>query len=184
MPVDLKSIHTDNGGEFINTLLAGWCMSKKIDFYRARPHRRNDTCHVEQKNYNVIRQAVGYARFDTQEELQLICEIYEHLRLLVNHFYPSAKLIEKRREGSRVYKKYDQPKSPYRRLMEWKELPEEVRQKLKEEHRRLRPTQLKKRITELQDQLYQIARSKHMWRPGSEPEMTTPAGTGGAGQDV
>jgi hypothetical protein len=173
LPVPLKSLHTDNGGEFINTLLAGWCIRQKIDFFRARPHRRNDTCHVEQKNYNIIRQAVGYARFDTDEELQVIREIYEKLRLLVNHFYPSVKLIEKRREGSRVYKRYDKPQSPYQRLMRWPGLPEETRQKLQEEHRRIRPMQLKAQIDQLQEKLYRMARNRRVWGSENLPQPTS-----------
>jgi hypothetical protein len=116
---------------------------------------------VEQKNFNLIRLAVGYARFDTPQEVHLLGQLYAELRLLVNHFYPSMKLVEKRREGSHVYKRYDTPQTPYRRLLECAELDQGIKQRLREEHRRLRPLQLKKRITELQDQLYRLVRAKN-----------------------
>jgi len=40
-------------------------------------------------------------------------EIYRELRLLVNFFYPSMKLIEKTRVGSKVKKKYDIARTSY-----------------------------------------------------------------------
>lgn len=160
VPVPIKSIHTDNGGEFINELLVQWCQQREIDFYRARANRKNDTCYVEQKNFNIIRQAVGYARFETEEEVALLAQLYKHLRLLVNHFYPSVKLIEKRREGSHLYKKYDKPQTPYRRLMDCPDVSKEGKERLFEEHRRLRPMLLKGRITEIQDRLYYLGRVK------------------------
>jgi hypothetical protein len=166
-PVPMKSLHTDSGGEFINTQLWAWCDRHHIQFCRGRPHRRNDTCHVEQKNFNLIRLAVGYARFDTPQEVRLLGQIYAQLRLLVNHFYPSMKLVQKQRIGSRVIKRYDSPKSPYRRLLDCSSLEEPVKQRLRQEHRKLRPLQLKKDIAQLQDQLYRLARNKYS--PASGP---------------
>jgi hypothetical protein len=160
-PIPLKSIHSDNGGEFINKQLLRWCDKHGIRFYRSRSARKNDTCYVEQKNFNIIRQAVGYARFDTEQELVLIDELYSQLRLLVNHFYPSAKLVEKRREGSRVYKRHDTPKTPYRRLVECENIDQQIKEQLKEQHRKLRPLQLKQRITEIQEHLYRLASRKY-----------------------
>jgi hypothetical protein len=159
-PVPMKSLHTDTGGEFINLRLLDWCQRHHIELRRGRPYRRNDTCYVEQKNFNLIRQTVGYARFDTPQEVQLMGQLYGQLRLLVNHFYPSMKLVEKRRVGSHVYKRYDSPKSPYRRLLDCADLAEDIKEQLREEHRRLRPLQLKKRIAQLQEQLYRLARAK------------------------
>jgi transposase InsO family protein len=163
LPVKIQSIHTDNGGEFINKQLVAWTEENHIAFYRSRAYRKNDTCFVEQKNYNVIRQAVGYSRFDREEEIEMIRELYSYLRLLVNHFYPSAKLLEKIRKGSKVYKKYDQPKTPYRRLLNSPHLSDELKDKLKEEHRRLRPMELKHRIITLQNRLYTYAKKKRYW---------------------
>ena len=68
----MKSLHTDCGGEFINTQVVAWCQKHGIEFRRGRPYRRNYTCYVEQKNFNRIRQAVGYVRFDTPQERELI----------------------------------------------------------------------------------------------------------------
>lgn len=172
-PIPLKSLHSDSGGEFINTQLLAWCEAHHIQFSRSRPYRKNDTCFVEQKNYNVIRQAVGYARFDSQQEIERIGQLYTPLRLLVNHFYPSMKLMEKRRVGSHVYKRYDKPQTPYRRLLDCASLDPQIKDRLREEHRKLRPLALKKRISQLQDQLYRLARAKYAPSAASlSPEQT------------
>jgi len=93
----------------------------------------------------------------------LLQELYGKLRLLVNHFYPSVKLIEKTRVGSRVQKKYDKPKTPYRRLLECTVFDETIKEDLRSQHRRLRPMTLKKRIMQIQGQLYQSAKRKQYW---------------------
>jgi hypothetical protein len=172
-PVPMKSLHTDTGGEFINLRLLDWCQRQHLEFCRGRPCRRNDTCHVEQKNFNLIRQAVGYARFDSPQEVSLLGQLYAQLRLLVNHFYPSMKLVEKRRSGSHVYKRYDTPQTPYRRLLDCAQLEEGIKERLREEHRHLRPLQLKRRIVELQEQLYRLARAKYSPANGLEPQAET-----------
>lgn len=58
LPFDLLGIDSDNGSEFINNHLKRYCEKDKITFTRARSHRKNDNCFVEQKNYSVVRRAV------------------------------------------------------------------------------------------------------------------------------
>ena len=43
----------------------------------------------------------------------MLREMGRVLRLYVNYFQPSMKLLEKVREGSKVKKRYDDPKTPY-----------------------------------------------------------------------
>src|SRR5437763_40113 len=81
-----------------------------------RPYRKNDSCHVEQKNWAVVRQSVGYARYDTDSEVAALSDLYRHLRLLTNFFQPQAKLIAKSRDGAKVRRVYDQPITPYQRV--------------------------------------------------------------------
>ena len=67
-------IASDNGGEFINQHLIRFCEQHKITFTRTRPSRKNDNPYVEQKNYSVVRRAVGYARYEGERELELVNE--------------------------------------------------------------------------------------------------------------
>lgn len=71
-PFPILGIDSDNGGEFINHHLLEHCQAHGITFTRSRPYRKNDTCYVEQKNYTVVRKMVGYLRYETQEELELV----------------------------------------------------------------------------------------------------------------
>ncbi|MGI9069675.1 MAG: transposase, partial [Pyrinomonadaceae bacterium] len=86
LPFSLLGMDSDNGSEFINESLLNYCRDHKITFTRSRPYRKNDSCFVEQKNYSVVRRAVGYQRFDTDEQLQLLNQLYEPLVLYTNFF--------------------------------------------------------------------------------------------------
>jgi hypothetical protein len=69
MPFPILGVDSDNGSEFINDLLLQWRQGRQITFTRARPANKNDGCHVEQKNWAVVRTLVGYHRYDTAAEL-------------------------------------------------------------------------------------------------------------------
>jgi hypothetical protein len=103
----------------------------QITFTRSRPYHKNDNCFVEQKNDLAVRRTVGYYRFDTQQEFEALQEVYTHLCPLLNYYYPSVRLIEKTRIGARVKKIYDDPKPPYLRLLESKDIDEEVKAELR-----------------------------------------------------
>ena len=158
--VPIKSLHSDNDSAFINEPLQSWCSATHIEFFRGRPWHSNDTCYVEQKNYNIVRQAVGYARYETEEEIAIIGALYEKLRLLINFFYPSMKLMHKSRQGARVHKSYDAARSPARRLLECSAVAASVKGQLRRQMSRLDPFLLKGQITQLQGQLLQMARKK------------------------
>lgn len=161
MPI--LSFHSDNDGVFINEKLQSWCADNQISYARGRPYHSNDTCYVEQKNYDIVRQAVGYHRYETEEEVALIAELYENLRLLVNFFYPSAKLAEKiRLGGGRIRRVYDEPKSPFRRLMECEAVTLTLKIKLRHLRQQLDPFELKANITQIQDRLIELVKRKNM----------------------
>jgi hypothetical protein len=107
LPFPLLGLDSDNGSEFINVELFSWCAERGITFTRSRPYRKNDNCFVEQKNWPVVRQQVGYGRYDTPAELEVLRELYRHLRLHVNFFQPQMKLIAKTRQGAKVRKRFD-----------------------------------------------------------------------------
>jgi len=146
IPFLLLGIDSDNGSEFINAHLLRFCEKEKITFTRSRAYRKNDNCFVEQKNYSVVRRTVGYLRYDAEEELSLLNELYGYLRLYTNFFQPTMKLVEKTRVGSKVKKRYDQAKTPYRRVLESPFVPKENKERLKQEYSRLNPVELKERL--------------------------------------
>jgi len=159
-PFAIRGIHSDNGGEFINNHLVRYCGEKELTFTRSRPYRKNDNCFVEQKNYSVVRRAVGYRRHDTPEELETLNQLYAPLRLFTNYFQPSMKLIEKMRRGSKVRKKYDKAKTPYQRVLDSKALSEDAEEDLKKTYATLNPVKLGREISRLQDRIDALAKAK------------------------
>lgn len=162
LPFKLLGIDSDNGGEFINGHLVDYCENEKITFTRARPYRKNDNCYVEQKNYSVVRRAVGYHRYDTTWQLRLLNQLYSRLRLYTNYFQPVMKLKEKIRVGSRVKKKYDRPRTPYQRVLESPLVEEEDKKKLNQEYAKLNLAELRRQITTLQIKLRKLAARENL----------------------
>lgn len=160
LPFPLLGLDSDNGSEFINDHLLNYCRDNKISFTRTRAYRKNDNCHIEQKNWSVIRRSVGHMRYDTGDELSTLNELYRHLRLYVNFFQPVMKLKEKTRVGSRVTKKYHPPKTPYQLVLESKLVDRAVKRNLKKQYEKLNPAELKRTITKLQNKLFRTATSK------------------------
>ena len=156
LPFSILGIDSDNGAEFINAHLIRYCKEHKITFTRSRPYRKNDSCFVEQKNWSVIRRAVGYARYDTDKELNILNELYSYLRLYVNFFQPVRKLIKKERIGSKVIKRYDEAKTPYRRVLASPDIKEDIKVKLRGKYAMLNPAELKRNITKLQNRLLKL----------------------------
>jgi hypothetical protein len=115
LPFPLRGLDSDNGVEFINAHLFAWCEEQQITFTRSWPYRKNDNCFVEQKNWPVVRQQVDYGRYDTPAELEVLRELYGHLRLYVNFFQPQMKLVAKTRHGAKVRKRFDTARTPYQR---------------------------------------------------------------------
>jgi len=160
LPFEMLGINSDNGSEFINAHLSKYCQSNKIDFTRSRKYKKNDNCHVEQKNWSVVRRNVGYFRYDTQEELKLLNKLYGYLRLYNNHFQASMKLIEEMRYGSKVTKRYDKPTTPYERLLSSKDVPQEKKEALRQTHETLDLYDLKRKIVKCANKLFKINEKK------------------------
>jgi hypothetical protein len=118
MPFPILGVDSDNGSEFINDDLFDWCRGREITFTRARPGNKNDGCHVEQKNWSVVRVLVGYHRYDTATELLLLNEIWKLQSMLTNYFYPQQKLVSKVRRGAKITKKHDEARTPFHRAID------------------------------------------------------------------
>jgi hypothetical protein len=129
-PLPIFEFHSDNGSEFINNATKIWCKDNRIPFTRSRDHKKNDNCFVEQKNGAVVREYVGYDRLEGIEEQALLAAVYQPLAPLLNFFMPTQKLKSKTRVGSKEIKVYDDPKSPFQRLMESSDVPQKIKNSL------------------------------------------------------
>ena len=146
LPFPLLGLDSDNGSEFINKHLYTYCRQKGITFTRSRAYKKNDSCHVEQKNGNVIRRFVGYERYATKASLECLDRIYALVRLYINFFQPTMKLVSKTRHGAKVHKVYDTARTPYQRLLESGVLSEAKKQELAATYHNQNPIHLLKQI--------------------------------------
>ena len=158
LPFSLLGIDSDNGSEFINDLLYRYCRDEHITFTRSRPYQKNDQAHVEQKNWSVVRHTVGYDRWETEQELALLERIYDDLRLYINFFQPSFKLIAKERIGNKTSKRYDTAKTPYQRVLERQDISLEAKAGLVQIYVQLNPAKLRRRIDQKVATLWKISR--------------------------
>jgi len=111
---------------------------------------------VEQKNYSIIRRAVGYLRYDTQKEVDILNELYAYLGCYTNFFQPVLKLVFKTRTDSKVTKKYDEAKTPYRRVLECSDIDNKIKARLEKQYDSLNPAELKRKISMLQGKLLKL----------------------------
>jgi hypothetical protein len=144
LPFKMRSFHADNGGEFLNWPLWEYLRGpkRKVKFTRSRPYRKNDNAHVEQKNWTHVRQLFGHERFEHESLIPLMNRAYESWNLLRNHFH----LKGKEKQGSRYRRRYEIPRTPYQRLLGRPELGPMARHQLKEQHQKLDPFALKKKV--------------------------------------
>lgn len=149
LPYPLLGYDSDSGSEFINNQLYRYSIQEKITFTRGRAGKKNDNAFVEEKNDSVVRRWVGYGRYDTQEQVDVLNELYEVLRLYTNFFFPVMKLKEKVRVGSKVIKRYDKPTTPYQRVLRAKDVSKEVKDRLRNQYKTLNLVLLKRQIDEI-----------------------------------
>lgn len=157
-PFLILSIDFDNGTEFVNWILYGYCQREHIAFTRCRSYHKNDQAHIEGKNYQSVRRLVGYARIDDPSIVDLINDTYqnEH-RLLTNFFYPTMKLKTKEKTGGKISKSYEKAKTPYQRVLESPTVLQDTKQKLTALYMTLNPLELQrnlqKKLTRIKDRL-------------------------------
>ena len=160
-PFPILGIDSDNGSEFINWELFRWCEQNELTFTRSRSGNKNNGAHVEQKNWHIVRQVVGYHRYDTAGELELLNQIWALQRLLTNHFGPQQKLVSKTRNGAKMTKTYDTPKTPFQRVLDDSgTVHKPAKTRLIRENEPLNPAAIQRQIQALTAQLLTLTTSK------------------------
>ena len=176
LPFQLLGIDSDNGSEFINAHLYRYCRSLSLQFTRGRPYKKDDNAHIEQKNWTHVRKIFGYVRYDSQQALLAMNDLYcNKLRLFQNLFQPSVKLLKKVRVGSKLKRVYETPKTPFQRVCECPQAdPLKVAQ-LKKLLESLDPFELSKAIDHKLEGIYQLANHRRGLTKSASPSTGTPA---------
>lgn len=157
LPFPLKGLHPDTGSEFINWHLKGWCDQEGIDFSRSEPGKKNDNMYVEERNGHVVRRYLGYLRYDVEQIVPVMNELYDILALYLNHFKAVRRQVSKDKVGSRYVRTYEQQaKTPYQRVLDHPQVSNEVKTDLKLHHHTLNPLHLKQQIDMLKLKIYKL----------------------------
>ena len=174
-PFALRGIDSDNGSEFINAHLHGYCQARGIQFTRGRPYKKDDNAHVEQKNWTHVRKHMGYLRYDTEAARTAMNEVYADLRLLQNLFLPSVKLQSKERVGARLRRRYGVPCPPFDRVQACPQADRAKVAALLALRQRLDPFALAARIDRKLERVYTLAAAR-----GHQSITTTGGAAAGA----
>jgi Integrase core domain len=167
-PVPIRGIDTDNDSAFINETLRGYCQEQHLEFTRSRAYQKNDQAWIEQKNGSVIRRFVGYRRLSGLVAGQCLSTLYKLMRLYVNYFQPSFKLLSKTREGAKVKKRYDKPATPCDRLLAHASVSAAAKEALRTELASLDPLEILHQIREGQAALAALSSGDPGHGPGRE----------------
>jgi hypothetical protein len=158
LPFPLLGVDSDNGSEFINWHLKDWCEQQHIQLTRGRPYKKDDNAHIEQKNWTHVRKLLAWDRYDTHEAVAAMNDLYgQELRLWLNLFLPSVKLVKKVRVGSKVRRVYGAARTPFERVRECPQADPEKVAKLEELRKRLDPFQLSRIIERKLERISRLA---------------------------
>jgi transposase InsO family protein len=172
LPFRLLGIDTDNGSEFLNWHVGRWCARRQIQFTRGRPYKKDDNAHIEQKNWTHVRKLMGWERYDTTQAVEAMNDLYRHeLRLGMNVFQPSVKLIRKVRVGARLRRVYEAAQTPLARVQASGEGEPEALTRLKAEQVDRDPFELHRRIEEKLGAIYELAHRRLSPSRGSLPSQ-------------
>ncbi len=158
LPFRLLGVDSDNGAEFINWHLGRWCARHQVQFTRARPYKKDDNAHIEQKNWTHVRKLVGWERYDTAPAVEALNDLYRNeLRLWMNLFQPSVRLVKKLRVGSRLRRVYDAAQTPLDRVRTSGVSDAERLAQLEQQRASLDPFELARRIERKLHRIYDLA---------------------------
>ncbi len=166
LPFDLLGLDSDNGSEFINWHLRHWCEENQIQLTRGRPYKKDDNAHVEQKNWTHVRKLLGWDRYDSPTAVTAINDLYrQELRLWLNLYLPSVKLVKKVRVGSKVRRVYDAAQTPLQRVLASGQADAERVAELKKLRLSMDPFRLGQQIDEKLQRIYQMANRRLSPKP-------------------
>ena len=158
LPFPLLGVDSDNGSEFINWHLKSWCDQKQIQLTRGRPYKKDDNAHIEQKNWTHVRKLLAWDRYDTHEAVAAMNDLYRHeLRLWLNLFLPSVKLLKKVRVGSKVRRVYEAARTPFERVKVCPQANLEQVARLEQLRKSLDPFQLSRAIERKLESIARLA---------------------------
>jgi len=160
-PIPVLEIHSDNGPEFMNAHLQRFFADKfrGATFSRSRPWQKNDNRFVEQKNSTLVRAYLGRESLTTQEQADLLNELYDLMRVYYNFYQPVLRQIERSVHYNAQHvpvlrRKHDTARTPLKRLTESDVLDQKTRVWLRCTYIQTNPRKLRRDIQQLLDAIF------------------------------
>lgn len=153
-PFPWKEVHPDTGNEFINYHVHRWATHERIAMTRSEPYKKNDNMCIEERNNSIARKHLGHVRLDDRSLVPLASEMLRIACLLHNHFRPVRRMTDKVRIGAKWKRKFEKKsQTPYQRVLERKDMSEEMKTRLRRAHEMLNPLDLKRKLDTLKAEL-------------------------------
>jgi len=168
LPFPLLGLDSDNGSEFINWHLKRWCDREQIQLTRGRPYKKDDNAHIEQKNWTHVRKLLGWERYDSPAAVEAINAVYrQELRLWMNLYQPSVKLVKKTRVGSKLRRVYSPAQTPLERVLASQQADAKKVAQLNKLRSTLDPFELSQSIDRNLERIYALANRRLSPKPAS-----------------
>jgi hypothetical protein len=158
LPFKPTVLHSDNGGEFINTPLVRATGRRRLKQTRSRSYHKNDAPYVESKNGSLVRAYIGHRRHDSRREYLVLRQLLPLISLRHNLFMPTMKYRPPTAEDRQAGRRRRTTATPFHRLLATKRLSPTRRQRLRALRRATDYYKLTERIAALLrrlDQAYQ-----------------------------
>jgi len=123
-PFEIAEIHSDNGSEYINKMVARLLEKLRINLTKSRSRKSNDNALVESKNGAVIRKWIGYSFLPKGYAKHLNHFYFNCFHEYVNYHRPCAfptVITDSRGKQKKVYKLEDY-QTPLERLLSLKDV--------------------------------------------------------------
>lgn len=161
IPYAVTGLDFDNGSEFLNHPVIAWAAQRNIFFTRSRPYRKNDQATIESKNNHLVRKYAFYYRYDTEEERRVLARLWPVVNDRLNYLTPTIKPTGyASTRGGRRRRVYDEPSTPFERLLAAGVLSPQQRAELTAHRDSLNPAQLGRQIAGLQNRLLVLSKDK------------------------
>jgi len=160
LPFPILGFDCDNGNELLNWRLLRYFKNRTrpVSYTRSRAYRKNDNSHIEEKNWTIVRQYIGYDRLDEFQMVEMLNDLYRNkMNYFLNFFISSSKLLKKQRIGSKIKKIHQEPKTPFIKLWESEYLDEKTKMKLYKLSKQLNPFELQRSIKEKINRILDLA---------------------------
>ena len=158
-PFVIIGFHSDNGSEYVNTIVAKLLNKLHIEFTKSRPRHSNDNALVESKNGSIVRKVLGYIHIPQRYAPMINAFNRDYWVPYLNYHRPCYFVEIKEDKKGKIKKSYPYKKimTPYEKL---KSLPN-AQTYLKKEMTFEQLDQLAFKMTDLESaQQMQLAREK------------------------